>query len=281
MIFSKQSELWLDQLRGRKKNPVKPSSLVQFQSQLRYINRHLGERTLASLGNKDLRVLAESTATFLSPKTIQCYLTTVKAVIASAVDEDGNQLYPRTWNSDFIDAPTVTGQNTPTFTPEQVADIVKNGGGFALLFKLAAGTGIRIGEILALDKQHINNRTLKVEKSLSQDGEVQTPKTAAGFREVDITKELADELQNFAPLSGYQASLKALYTTLDALKIKKAGFHAFRRFRATHLGKEKVPNELIKFWLGHADGSVTARYDKIETDLSFRLAEAERVGLGF
>jgi hypothetical protein len=42
----------------------------------------------------------------LSPKTITGnYVPVVKMVVASAVDKQGEQIYPRKWNHDFIDLP--------------------------------------------------------------------------------------------------------------------------------------------------------------------------------
>ena len=285
--FQEQSEQWLMNLSARRKNPIKPSSLAQFRSHLRRLNDRIGGMPLEEVTNRTMKDLA--TVLPGSPKTIQCYLTTAKAIVASAVDSEGNQLYPRTWNHDFIDAPTITEQKTPTFTSEQVSDIVKHGGDFSLLFKLAAGTGLRIGELLALQYKHRFGRTLKVEQSLWS-GRIQPPKTASSKREVDIPKELGVQIIEKSLLEDpnefvfglqYPQALRGLHTVLDKLKIEKTGYHAFRRFRATHLGKERVPNELIKFWLGHSDGDVTARYDKIEKNLEFRLSEAERVGLGW
>lgn len=56
----------------------------------------------------------------LSAKTIKNYLDVPKAVVASVMDDDGNQVYPRKWNNDFIDIPVVepSEQNRPSFSPE-------------------------------------------------------------------------------------------------------------------------------------------------------------------
>jgi hypothetical protein len=39
----------------------------------------------------------------LSGKTIENYLQVPKMVVASVVDDDGNQVYPRKWNHEFMD----------------------------------------------------------------------------------------------------------------------------------------------------------------------------------
>jgi hypothetical protein len=62
----------------------------------------------------------------------------------------------------------------------------------------------------------------------------------------------------------------------------KAGYHAFRRFRNTHLrNRTECPEGLRKFWLGHADENMSDRYDKIKEDETFRKEWAERCGFGF
>jgi integrase len=62
----------------------------------------------------------------------------------------------------------------------------------------------------------------------------------------------------------------------------KAGNHAFRRFRNTHLrNRTACPEGLRKFWMGHADESMGDLYDKIKEDVEFRKEWAEKCGFGF
>jgi integrase len=62
----------------------------------------------------------------------------------------------------------------------------------------------------------------------------------------------------------------------------KAGSHAFRRFRNTHLPNHtECPEGLYKFWMGHADESMSGRYDKIKEDVAFRRKWAEESNFGF
>jgi integrase len=61
-----------------------------------------------------------------------------------------------------------------------------------------------------------------------------------------------------------------------------AGFHSFRRFRTAHLRKNRVPWDLQKLWLGHANKDVTDRYaEQLKEDVEWRKGEAEKAGLGF
>jgi integrase len=75
---------------------------------------------------------------------------------------------------------------------------------------------------------------------------------------------------------------RSLHPILEQLGVPRTGFHAFRRFRATWLRKQRVPEDLIKSWLGHSKKkSITDEYSKLSEDLAYRLEESERIGTGF
>ena len=74
---------------------------------------------------------------------------------------------------------------------------------------------------------------------------------------------------------------RGLHPALEKLGQPKAGFHAFRRFRTTWLRKNRTPEDLIRFWLGHADETVTDGYSKLAEDVEYRKQVAAEVGQGF
>jgi hypothetical protein len=43
----------------------------------------------------------------LSPKSISTYFGLVKMVVASAVNDEGEEIFPRKWNAEFIEVPVV------------------------------------------------------------------------------------------------------------------------------------------------------------------------------
>jgi hypothetical protein len=72
-------------------------------------------------------------------------------VVASAVNEEGEQIHPRKWNHEFIDMPVIDKkkQKTPSFAGEVVTGIVRLATGlYRMLFILCAAAGLRIGEAL-------------------------------------------------------------------------------------------------------------------------------------
>jgi integrase len=218
--------------------------------------------------------------------------------VASAIDENGEQLFPRKWNHDFIDMPVVQKQHQPTFAAETMSSIVRKAEGQEqVLYALLAGTGLRVGEAIGLEIRHLSAdcRTVTVEQSCWE-GELQTPKTRNAYRQVDLCASLADLLKAFVgdrrsgllftnrtgkPLSQTNLLRRSLHPILAELKVEKAGFHAMRRFRTTWLRKQRAPEDLIKFWLGHAKESVTDGYSKLADDVEFRTQVAEELGTGF
>ena len=139
-----------------------------------------------------------------------------------------------------------------------------------------------LGGLVSVTK-NLDNRTLT------------TTKTEAGEREIDLAPELAEMLKMYigTRTSGFvfrtrsagpvlqRNVLRMLHVILERMGHSKLGFHAFRRFRVTHLRKNMVPEDIIKFWIGHSPKTVTDEYSKVKNDVRFRREVTEKVGLGF
>jgi integrase len=217
------------------------------------------------------------------------YAQVPKMVVASVVTTDGEPMYPRKWNHDFVGLPIVNKekQHRPTVTGSQVEDIVNRATfRFAVLFSLLAGTGLRAGEALALKPTDFSRdfRVLRVTKSIWH-GVEQLPKTPAAVREIDVAEPLAALLRNYADgKTGYLFATRSA-RPLAHRNVHRAagvGLHAFRRFRMSVLRKSGVPEDLIGFWLGHAGRSVTDDYARqLREDCAFRQEWRECAGLGF
>jgi len=300
VTFREQAKWFLNHSVNRKRNPVKPATATTWQNCVdKWLNPNLGDMPLASVGNAAVKCLVEKMhAAGLSPKTISNYVGLVKLVVASAIDDNGEQLYPRKWNHDFIDMPLVENQRQPTFTAERMSAIVQKAEGQEqVLYALLAGSGLRVGEALGLEVKHLSPdcRTIAVAQSCWE-GEIQTPKTKNAYRQVDLCSSLAALLKAFVgdrhsglvfanrlgkPLSQTNVVRRSLHPILKDLGVEKTGFHAMRRFRTTWLRKQRAPEDLIKYWLGHAKQSVTDGYSKLAEDVEFRLEVAEKTGTGF
>ena len=72
-----------------------------------WLNPHLGDMQLADVGNAALRKLVAAMLEKLSAKSIVNYIGVAKSIVASAVDNEGEQLFPRAWNHEFMGLPIV------------------------------------------------------------------------------------------------------------------------------------------------------------------------------
>lgn len=302
LTFRRQAEWWLIHVQNRKRRPVRPTTVAGFSSYLKnWLNPNIGDVPLSAVNNLVVKQLvAKITTTGLSPKTITNIAQVVKMVVASALNEDGEQLYPRTWNHDFIDLPEIKDQRQPTFSEDVMKIIATNSAGREqTLFVLLGATGMRIGEVLGLEiDKHISPEfaTLYVRQKV-WNGRVQSfLKTHNGVRDIDLHSSVAAMLKTFVgnrssgflfcsksgrPLLQSNILRLSLHPLLEKAKQPKAGAHAFRRFRTTWLRKQHTPEDLIRFWLGHANRSITDTYCKLNEDVAFRKKVAEQVGIGF
>jgi integrase len=293
--FKQQAGRWLDSLATRTRKPVKPATISGWEQTLNaWLLPNIGEKPLADVTNKVLRELVgKMTAAKLSAKTIVSYTQVVKLVVASAVNENGDQIHPRVWNNDFAGVPIVdkTKQRRQTITQTELEEIltsVKNR--YRVLFALLAGTGLRIGEAFGLKTTDFGPdcRVLHVNRSV-WGGQEQAPKTSSAIRAIDLPQPLAWMVREFiANKQGYlfaTANGKPLQPR-NVLRVlhatgKRVGFHAFRRYRAAVLRKAQVPEDLIGLWLGHAQ-NLTDRYaGQLREDMAYRAEWCKRAGLGF
>lgn len=295
--FGEQAERWIAGLPTRRRKPVKPATVFGWRHALdKWVLPTIGDMPLSEVSNAAMKLLIDTMAAGgLAAKTIVSYSLVVKMVVASAVNADGDEIYPRRWNHDFVGMPIVQKekQPRPAFTEVEVNSILSAAPPrYAPLFALLAGTGLRIGEALALKHEDLSPdcRVLHVRRSVWH-GKEQDPKTPAAVRDVDISEPLAGLLREYAadkpgllfptrkgnrPLAQRNV-LRALH---DAGA--QAGFHAFRRFRTQTLRRARVPEDLIGFWLGHARRTVTDLYAAgLQQDEAWRQEWAGKVGLGF
>lgn len=71
----------------------------------------MGDVHLADVNNLLLKQFVDKMASAaLAPATIRDYSQIVKAVVASAINEHGEEKFPCKWNEEYIDAPIVDKQ---------------------------------------------------------------------------------------------------------------------------------------------------------------------------
>ena len=265
---------------------------------------------LADVNNRMMKEFVERISQ-LSPATIRDYSNVVKSVVASAINEDGEELFPRTWNEEFIDAPVVKHQRQPSTHRVGMELILKEASGqYRVLYALLAGCGpMRAGESARpRNRQDISSdcRTLYIRQKAKRGILQPYTKTRSGTelkvdgecigRDVDLCSSLARILKEFIGTrtsgllfsmpSGTQVLQRSVLKTslppiLKKLEHEKGGFNIFRRFRITAVQTAECPKPLQHFWSGHAQTHVSERYTKLLKNRDFRLEWAEKIGMGF
>lgn len=303
MTFKTQSETFLKGIQFRRRNPARLATVRAYQS---FLNGHilplLGEKQVSEVENGTVKgLVVELVKSGLKPASITSIVSVVKQVVGSAVDENGNQLYPRKWNNDFLDLPVIkpAEQDAPIVPVKTLEKAIRRAKGTDVaLYALLAGTGLRVGEALALMVGPDDGKNsfwqpetgiLTIRTTLTN-GKIQSaPKTEAGNRLVDLDPRLNDFLQShlettpgllFRSAAGGPVRTNTAYMRLEEAGISE-GFHAFRRFRITHLDTVGVPPGLQRFWTGHAAGDVHESYVRMGEKIDERKAWAEKAGLGF
>ena len=145
---AEQSDRFLADLATRR-TPVKPATLKAYGGYLRnWILPLLGGFQLSEIDNGVLKRFVTSLVNQrLSPATVNLAVTTLKMLVKSETDENGNILNQREWNADFPDLPAVdpTSQRAPIISGRQLnAALSKAAKPYQAFYALQAGSGLSL-----------------------------------------------------------------------------------------------------------------------------------------
>ena len=298
--FREQARIWLAEMRARSK-PVAPSTLATWESCLeKWLYPNIGDAPLASIKNRTMKNLVKVMKDGgLGASAIRAYTNVVKMVLSSAVDEEGEVLYPRKWNHKFIDLPE-NEPHRPWFTGDIITRILANTmkPKYRTLFALCAATGLRFGEALGIKIESISpdGSSIKIQRKAWRNQVHTFLKTKNGKRETDLHPKMAAMLKEYIgdrkdgllfasrsgkPLGQSNVLRRTLHPILKELGEPQCGAHAFRRFRLTHIREHGVPKDLEHFWMGHEDEEIGDIYSMLRERVAYRKKWAEQAGLGF
>jgi len=124
-----------------------------------------------------------------------------KCVDMQQIFEEGDQIHPRVWNYEFIQLPLVIKENQsrPTVTEAEISGLLKSlKERYAGLVALVVGTGVRIGEALAVRTEDFypDCQVLHMRRRVWHRCE-QAPKKPNAIRLVDIPEALAQVLRRY------------------------------------------------------------------------------------
>jgi len=148
---------------------------------------------------------------------------------------------------------------------------------YSTLFLLAAASGLRIGELLALRKDDIGKNTIRVDESVDRAGTIGPCKNVAAYRTVVLAdlegRTAMMALRHFAKHDGLVFHSKnngtlaettiltqGLHPAVKAFGLPKAGMHAFRRGCNRRWELARISSAVIRQQMGHATADMTALY---------------------
>jgi integrase len=254
----------------------KPSTKCSAGSHLgSHILPYLGKLRLDAIGAENQQAFVTHLADKVSYKSVLNVLSTLSSMLTTAknwgyvcegVDQHKLVLPGRGIRKDAA-----------CFTADQVRNILRVAEDpWRLMFACAALLGLRAGEILGLRVEDVNlqTRTLNIRQGAWR-GKLQTTKNTASENALPIPVALEGMFREYLktwkpnPLGllfcnrngrAYTSQKIVeyhLWPLLDALKIKRAGFHAFRHAHATLLLDGGASPKVAQRQLRHSDPRVT------------------------
>jgi integrase len=284
------AERWKEQVLSQRK----PSTRKAAESHLgAYIIPRLGKLRLDDLGVENQQMFVRYLSEKVARKTVVNVVGTLSSIVNTA--KSWGYICDGVSVSRLVLPKREVKQQARTFTPEEAKAIL----GLAqdpwrAMFAIAAYAGLRAGEILGLSVEDVDlvRGILNVRKTAWY-GRIQTAKSVESESTIPIAENLAEMLRRFIgdrregllfvnrvgrPYTAEKVVQKRLWPLCDALKIPRAGFHAFRHMHATVLLETGAAPKVAQRQLRHADSRVTLDHYAHLIDSSHREAVERAAG---
>ena len=282
--------LWEEWMRAMEKSgDLKEATIRKYRSTIRiYLTPPIGAVQLRKITPKMLQKILDDLQPSASHSTINTVASVLKRSMAWAVTM-GEYLPASPAASIHVPKRREAAPETVTFSGEEIETILKHLEGKPLLLpvEIAIHTGMRIGEILALTWEDIDEkaRLIHIHATITGEGQIQPiPKTKSSVRTIPYGQKLAEIIQKAridkrkSRLSfgqWYQENdrictredgtpitpnnVRALNKWIKA-HLKKGSIHTLRHTFATNLLENGADLELVSKHLGHSTITITAKY---------------------
>ncbi len=283
----------------------KLSTRTAVKSTLRvHLEPYFHERPIGTIRHEDvIDLLAVMEKKGVGPKSIRNYIGTLSALYRFA-------MHPRRrWATvnpcDGLELPAVPEHVGIRYLELDQVDALVSGaqpGAYELLdramYRTAAMTGMRLGELIALRWRDVDWTASAVRvRSNYVLGEFGTPKSKRSSRSVPMADDVAAELDRYYQAIGGPADdalvfpdphtgepldkagvLRRMRKALTAAKLDESHrFHDLRHTFGTAMAAAGVPMRTLQEWMGHRDIETTQRY----ADYAPRTRDAELVAAAF
>lgn len=258
----------------------KPSSRKAAESHLRcYLIPKLGKIRLEEICQQTIQQLVSDLSRKLSRHTVLNVVATLGSILRVA--RDYGYIVGEIRRDSLVLPAEKVARLVRFFSAAEVSRIIAAAKEepYRTMFIVAALTGLRAGEVcgLSVDDLDFARNSISVRQSAWY-GKIQTPKSRAAIRTVPMPDALRDVLQSYLrqmrpnparllfstrsgkPHSANKVVQRKLWPILDALKIPRCGFHAFRHTASTLLIDLGASPKTVQAQLGHSDAITTLGY---------------------
>lgn len=222
---------------------IRVSTYQRYEQVVRlHLRPRLGDIRLAMLTSRTLsRAYGEMIQAGLSPGNVKKISEVLSSAMECAVRDGIIAIAPTA--SAVI--PRVNRPAIEVFSDAEIAAILTAAQGhrLGLLFRLAIGTGMRQGELLALRWEDLSGNAIHVSRTITSDG-VGPPKSARGNRVIDLPAfaAISDRKTRgpiFATAVGnpYGKSYIARKVHRPLLAVARVHYRKFHTFRHTHASR--------------------------------------------
>lgn len=251
----------------------KPSTIHAAESHLKnQILPILGKMKLSEIGVENQQAFVTRLSGTISRKTLLNVLGTLSSILTTA--QNWNYISEGVKFRKLALPDRGIQEQARSFTEEQARSIINTAKGqYRVMFAIAAMTGLRAGEILALQPSDFNfdNRLLTVRRSVWR-GKLQTPKTINSQAVLPLPDALAEIVREHVKrlstpwlflnrrrhfFIAENVVRQGLTPVLDKLKIPRCGFHAFRHLHTSLLLSTGAAPQVAQKQLRHSDARIT------------------------
>ena len=256
--FEDFAERWL----GTIEDAVKPATLVSYQGSVRnHLVPYFGQAQLSKITREHVDTfMADKLAAKngkgkrqWSPKTLANVLMVLKRLLGAGVDWDYLAVNP----AERVKPPRGEGIERDAFSWQEIERVLAVAGDpWALIFRMAALTTMRRGELLGLrwSDVELDAGRLFVRQSYGQYG-FGSPKSRAGRRMIPLTPDFVRELRRYKLASVPNAHglvfVSQAGTPLDPDNVTRAWDRSVRKAGLRHLSFHSLRHSAVSFLIEH------------------------------
>jgi integrase len=237
----------------------------------------LGQQRLCDIAHLHVqKLIGQKQRQGYAPQTLAHFRNLLSKICGTAVRWGWMEFNP----SQDIDLPPMERRRPKrVLTPEEVCKLA-----CALkepvrtMFLMGTLTGLRIGELLALQVQDLDltSAVVSVRRDVYR-GRVGTPKTTQSERRIPLASSLVPVLKNWlrirpsgspwlfpsatgTPLRDRNLMRRHLWPACQTLRVQRFGWHTLRHTFSTYNGNAGVAMPVLQSLLGHASAETTMVY---------------------